>query len=148
MLIQAWANLKNKFTHYRYKKGHLLSFSSHSIWRAGERDLTVEQLLRVVNRFAEIKSEVKFKKGLRFDLRSVREDLIVVVGVNWVDSESKFGLGIITVWNSKKDGEFYHHPENIVLDLMFTKEGWKFEPASEYKLQDKKTEKKEAVLHV
>lgn len=133
-LIKAWSNVRSHYENYAFSKGHTISFTPHSAQRAEEREISKEQVLHLANVFAESKKASDLKAGRRFAIRSSRDNLIVVLGVSETNprfkDESDFKFSVVTVWNHK-DGEFFHHLNDTVLEFHLTRKGPRFFKAEE-----------------
>jgi hypothetical protein len=123
-------NYRKRFATYQFEAGYTISFSPHSLQRIGQRGLSVEQILHLAHIYAQSKDGGMLTKGERMAIRSARDGMIFILAVNQVTDRKTFELTVVTVWN-QKDGEFFHHPSDTVLEFSLTRSGPRFDLADE-----------------
>lgn len=135
-----------KVKNFKFENGHVLSLSPHSLDRIKERCeekseyMFEKAAVKVAHTFCEQRG-VKGFFGIRsrIAVRSIKENVIVILSLDSMTSETEFTVDVVTVWNPDK-GEFFFRRGMMIYDLHFSfEEGYKIEkaPQGTFKLQQK-----------
>ena len=125
-----------KVKNFKYDSGHVLSLSPHSLDRIKERceekseSMFEKAAVKVAHKFCEQKG-VKGFFGIRsrIAVRSTKENVIVILSLDSMTSESEFTVDVVTVWNPDK-GEFFFRRGMMIYDLDFSfEEGYEVKKA-------------------
>lgn len=110
--------------------GQHLMLPSHSLERVEERGVNFDRIKALAGSFMDKHKGDPLKRNQRYAIRSLHEELIFIVAVNHVSIDRLHTFALITVWDMK-DGEFFHHKEDIVYDFSLTRKGPRFIKADE-----------------